>query len=297
MTIKYDYNLPCFYNEDDVSYYLLGAFITDGCVYSTNKNKNRYACQLSSKDHEWLESIAKFVGSNLRIHKYKENYFGLRIIRNEIAQWFINHGCFPRKTYTVTLPNIPDKYFSDFMRGCIDGDGSIGTYFSNNRANRSCKLICANEKFLQEIQTVLNTKNIKSSITNRGKQNSKLNGKNIIATVNSYSLNFSGINCLKLLEYTYYKNHKISLNRKLYKANEIINYYYGPEVDFNFRKIRKLDIRSKIQWPNNDDLLKMINDSNVEKVAAKLGVHGTAVRSRLIKRNIYDKIIKKNKRH
>ena len=33
---KYTYNSDVFTNEDDVSYYLLGAFMTDGCVVMRN---------------------------------------------------------------------------------------------------------------------------------------------------------------------------------------------------------------------------------------------------------------------
>ena len=131
MTIKYDYNLSVLYNEDDISFYLLGAFITDGCVYKNNGNT--YACQLSSCDKDWLETIKKILGKNLNIHQFKENYWGIRITRNEIAQWFIKHGCIPQKTYSITLPQIPEKFFSDFLRGCIDGDGSIGTYVSKKQ--------------------------------------------------------------------------------------------------------------------------------------------------------------------
>ncbi len=118
MTIKYNYNFSVFNNEDDISYYLLGAFITDGCVYINNINKKsiNYAIQLSSCDIDWLNDIKNIIGVNLKLHKFKDNYYGIRIIRNEIAQWFINHGCLPRKTLNVKLPIIPNKYMPDFLR-------------------------------------------------------------------------------------------------------------------------------------------------------------------------------------
>ncbi|CAB4196847.1 Homing endonuclease, LAGLIDADG [uncultured Caudovirales phage] len=292
MSIIYDYNFSVFYNEDEISYYLLGAFITDGCVYKNNKNT--YACQLSSCDIDWLESIKIIIGTNLKIHKFKDKYYGIRIIRNEIAQWFISHGCFPNKTYSIELPTIPDKYFRDFLRGCIDGDGSIGIYTSNNKIQRQCRLISASKLFLNQIQHKLNCNNINSSITNRGKQNNILNGKIIKATVDSYSLNFSGTNCYKLLSYIYYDNHKLSLNRKKNLADNIINYYNSLSKT-NFRKPSEVDKHCKIIWPENNNLIEMINNSNIEKISKILGVSGSAIRNRLKKRKLYDKVIKGQK--
>lgn len=217
--------MSVFTNEDNISFYLLGAFITDGCVYKNNKNT--YACQLSSIDYEWLRKIADIIGQNLKIHQFSKGYFGIRITRNDISQWFINRGCLPRKTYNVVLPDIPDQYFPDFIRGCIDGDGSIGTYYYKNNAKRVCQLISASQIFLQQIQEKLKTKDIYSTIVNRGKCNSVLNNKHIIAKTDSFSLVFNRYNCFKLLEMSYYNNHQISLNRKYLKAKEIIDFYHN----------------------------------------------------------------------
>lgn len=292
MTLKYDYNLQTFYNENAISYYLLGAFITDGCVYKNGKTT--YACQLSSCDRDWLEDIAKLIGTNLNIHQFTENYFGLRITRNEIAQWFINHGCTPRKTYDITLPMIPDKYFADFMRGCIDGDGSLGTYVSNGNTQRRCVLISASEIFLQNIQEKLFEKQIQTTITNRGKQNSTLNDKKINATVNSYSLNASSTNCFKLLKLIYYPKHSISLERKKLLAEEIITHYEN-RITPDLRNISHFNIGCKIDWPEDNLLLEMINKSNIEQLSITLGVHPTAIRNRLKCRGLYDQIVKYQK--
>lgn len=292
-TIKYNYNFSVFTNEDEISYYLLGAFITDGCIYKSSKNS--YACQLSSCDQDWLNSIKNRIGSNLKLHKFKENYYGIRIIRDNISQWFISHGCHPRKTYNVTLPLIPNQYFADFMRGCIDGDGSIGIYTDKkNVVKRSCQLISASKVFLEKIQNILQEKNINSTIINRGKHDGQINGKIIKANVNSYSLNFGGKNCYQFLKYIYYNNHVLSLQRKNKLAQEIIKFYETSEV-IDKRHISHFDLGCKILWPTDEDLLKMINESNIEKLSKKLGVHGVAIRRRLQRRNIYNQVIKYQK--
>ena len=281
----YNYNLSVFYNENCISYYLLGAFITDGCVYQNNKNT--YACQLSSCDLDWLESIKNIVGTNLKIHKFTQNYYGLRIIRHEIASWLISHGCYPRKTYSIVLPNIPDQYFRDFLRGCIDGDGSIGIYPNKNNIKRSCQLISASKIFLEQIQNKLKLLNIKATITNRGKQTCFLKDRLIKATVDSYSLNFYGQNCYKFLKYIYYDTNQIALNRKKQLAIQIINYYNSlPNMDL--RKNRKLNVGCKINWLEDNELIDLIRKSNVEQVAKVIGVSGSAIRKRLKRRNLYE---------
>lgn len=43
----------------------------------------------------------------------------------------------------------------------------------------------------------------------------------------------------------------------------------------------------KIEWPSDEDLLKMVQQSNCSAVARKLGVHDTVVRGRLKRRGLY----------
>lgn len=40
----------------------------------------------------------------------------------------MNIGLTPAKSLTLGPLAVPDAYFADFFRGCVDGDGSITTY-------------------------------------------------------------------------------------------------------------------------------------------------------------------------
>lgn len=224
MVQKYIYYPNTLTNEDDISYYLLGAFITDGCIYK-NGTKN-YACQLSSIDTDWLELIKCKMGSNLKLHNFKDNYYGLRIIRNDIAQWFIKHGCSPQKTLTVDFPSVPKKFLPDFLRGLMDGDGSLGIYYSeqNNKTytKKSCQFISASLKLINGFKQITDNLNIHSCITKKKMIDHELNGKMIKAKNQTYSLSFSNEGTKQLLEYIYYPNHKLSMPRKNKIAQEII---------------------------------------------------------------------------
>src|SRR5271166_106735 len=115
---KYDYNYEVFTRSDDVSYYLLGAFITDGCMKQGNAS-------ISSADKDWLISIRDLICKDLPITKEKSKCWRLNVRDFRIRGWLLQNGCVPRKSLVVQFPKIPTQYLPDFLRGCIDGDGSI----------------------------------------------------------------------------------------------------------------------------------------------------------------------------
>ena len=43
-------------------------------------------------------------------------------------EWLMAIGLTPRKSLTIGPLGVPDDYFADFLRGCIDGDGSVLVY-------------------------------------------------------------------------------------------------------------------------------------------------------------------------
>lgn len=62
-----------------------------------------------------------------------------------------------------------------------------------------------------------------------------------------------------------------------------------PQIsDIDLRRTSKnFDFNTKIVWPSDEELLKMVQETNCSEVARKLGVHNTAIRGRLKRRNLY----------
>lgn len=56
---------------------------------------------------------------------------------------------------------------------------------------------------------------------------------------------------------------------------------------FNANKLDKL---TKIIWPNNDDLINMINNSNMFQISKKLGVSSNAIKKRLKVRGLINQL-------
>lgn len=107
--------------------YVVGLVATDGCL---KKGSNRVS--FPSTDYELIENYQQCLGVSLRVYTDPDTgYLPLyRVILNDPAyRAFLEEvGLTPAKTKDRTLGpfRIPDEYFRDFLRGVIDGDGSIG---------------------------------------------------------------------------------------------------------------------------------------------------------------------------
>jgi intein/homing endonuclease len=220
---RYDYDISCLTNCDDISYYLLGAFITDGCVYKTSPRL--HACQLTSKDKDWLEKILPHFGKNLSIHSFRDTYHGIRIIRDNFAQWFINHGCVPRKTLITKYPKVPEQYEFDFIRGLIDGDGSIGLYNGSSKAKSiKMSLVGSSIDLINGVSDVLTKHEILHRIREKIQTKPNIvNGKPIIQRNPCYELNLSGKNAFKLMNLMY-SNSRLHMPRKYNIYLSIVDY-------------------------------------------------------------------------
>ena len=144
--------------------YVLGFFAADGYMV---KNK-RGACfiEFLITDKELLEKIQLVMNSDHRIavRKGKENQkdrFRLQVGSKAIYEDLLSLGMTNRKSLTLEMPNIPDRYFPDFVRGYFDGDGNVyaNTYRRKNRKKQSVTLLsgftCGSKRFLEKLHQKL----------------------------------------------------------------------------------------------------------------------------------------------
>lgn len=217
---KYNYNLDVFREESEVSYYLLGAFMTDGCV---KVYPNRKYVTLSSKDFDWLEIIKEIICPQLPI-KPHGNCGILQFSSTEMANILITKGCINNKSITLKFPIVPEKYLPDFIRGCIDGDGCISQSSYTRKKNgityihNICYLCSSAELFIKEFYNIFNTQEIKCSLKLQSDK-----GKKIKYLHPHYRVNFTNSNAKKFLRKIYFPNHIVSMPRKKILAEKIIN--------------------------------------------------------------------------
>lgn len=227
---KYKYNYELFTNENSTSYYLLGVFITDGCM-------KKGMVSLSSADKDWLCAIRNLICKDLPLYKEESNCWRLNIHDFRIRDWLLCNGCIPRKSLTVKFPQIPDKFLADFIRGVIDGDGSISHKQYTRYRNKSGKpyyfysthytLTSASKSFIDSICQIITNREMKYCLLENkpGSKNSKINGRKILHQNTYYTLTGGHSSAFKFLQWIYYPGHDLSLNRKRILAEKIISFY------------------------------------------------------------------------
>ncbi|WP_252241538.1 hypothetical protein [Clostridium sp. ZBS18] len=198
--------------------YWLGFIYADGCICEQKRNNKvksmvlEIGLQINDKTH--LDKFNKSINGDCKIthktNKLKNKEFeSCRITVNsvKICRDLINLGCTPRKSLTLQFPKenqVPKNLIKHFLRGYIDGDGSI-MLSTNGRHSRLS--ILGTKDFLTDMQFRMGWKSNKIYCSGS-------NGK-------AYSLEYSGTYTLDYLK-NLYENSTIYLDRKYKKFKEII---------------------------------------------------------------------------
>lgn len=106
--------------------YVLGYWWADGCMYikpSTTAHEVKFA----SKDREHLALIAAVIGQShhtRRVAKGSDCY-DMTFCSKEMYHDLLAVGGTPRKSRTTTMPVVPPVLLVHFLRGYVDGDGTL----------------------------------------------------------------------------------------------------------------------------------------------------------------------------
>jgi len=202
--------------------YVLGFFTADGNMIKNKRGAHFIEFQITDKN--LLERIRGLLGSNHKIAVHKRNTkwkpsYRLQIGSKTIFHDLLKLGLTPNKSRRLNVPNMPKRYFPDFIRGYFDGDGcvSFGTYSRKDRKNRAHILITrftsGNKKFLENLLRTL-------------KARLHLRGGFITSKKNGFDLVFSIKDSLRLCRYIYEDiKHKIFLKRKFDIFQKALNYW------------------------------------------------------------------------
>ena len=112
--------------------YWLGIMYSDGCV--CKRANGSYSISLEMIDKEHIEKFRDALGAvdhkvltvlHKNINNAKLSY-AIHIYDKKLAKDLINLGCVPQKSlHLSSIPNIPQEFVYDFIRGFVDGDGCI----------------------------------------------------------------------------------------------------------------------------------------------------------------------------
>ena len=126
--------------DTEAKAYFLGLLFTDGNVFIGKKEINQIALELTVRDVEILEKLKTELNTNNKI-TYRKNpnrseTVSLKFFSKKMVEDLSKYGIIPQKTKKtkhLPLDLIPDEFKRDFVRGLIDGDGSVFYHGENKK--------------------------------------------------------------------------------------------------------------------------------------------------------------------
>ena len=214
---KYSFNENYFEVVDtEEKAYWLGFLYADGYV---NSNKTSVELGVSEKDLNHLYKFIKCIGGDMKPTKTtkKSNnkvYIGYRVTLNspKFKNDLIRLGCYENKGDILEFPTndqVPTELIIHFIRGYIDGDGSISTC---NKGKQLRIDVIGTKSMLDGIVKSLSIKKNSYAINNK-----RTNNINYNVLVTQWSGKYANEIAGKL-----YFNCNIYLDRKYEKAMQFI---------------------------------------------------------------------------
>lgn len=193
--------------------YAVGLITTDGCLSPDGRH-----LILVSKEIPLLKTFKKCLGLKNKIGSRRSGYTGKKDCHHVqfgnviLYKWLLNIGLMPNKTKRVGSLKISNKYFFDFLRGHLDGDGGICRYQDPvypNSKRLYIRFCSASLKHLQWLQ-----KKIKSLLKIKGF---------IVRGDRIFSLRFAKKDSLILLPRLYPEENIPCLQRKYKIVKNLLN--------------------------------------------------------------------------
>lgn len=193
-------------------WYVIGLITADGNLSIDGRHIN-----LTSKDRDLLESVKASmhlknrIGMKARANEREKKYAVLQFGDVNFYKFLLGIGLMPRKSLVLKELQVPKEYFIDFLRGVIDGDGSIHTWVhaTNGIRQWSLRIASASPVFAKWLKLrIEDTFSVKGKIYAIRKQEK---GNYL------YLMKFGKLPAQVILAGCYYKNC-LALERKLKKA-------------------------------------------------------------------------------
>lgn len=217
MPIRREVNKSFFKKWTSNMAYILGFIFADGNITCTKRGTWYWSLQIT--DIEILKKIKKDIGSSHIISKKKskqkhKQIYRLQIGSKEMCDDLIFLGLIERKSKIMLFPEIPKKYFSDFLRGYFDGDGGVWVGLKNKKQNNKNYIISTfftsgSEDFLISLKKILFSSGVL--------------GGCLVKKERGFDLKYSIKNSLKLYKIMYNSKCDLFLKRKREKFENYIS--------------------------------------------------------------------------
>ena len=204
--------------------YVVGLLATDG-----NLSNDKRHIIFRSSDIQLIKTFSDYlnlknkIGSSPNWGGYaKKPSYRVQFGDVTFYKWLLKQGLFPAKTYTIGKISVPDRYFKDFLKGHLDGDGSIITYVDNYNSYKG--RVYANTRlivhFISASQAHINW--LYEKINNLAGVKGALYSHRMRTGIDIWRIKFSKKESIKLLGWIYYKNELPCLQRKEQIARRVL---------------------------------------------------------------------------
>ncbi len=191
--------------------YIVGLITSDG-----NLSPDGRHFAFVSKNIEQILNFKKILHLQNKVSKKssgfskQKKYFVVQFGDVKLYKFLVSLGLGPRKSKLLKKLLIPDRFFSHFLRGCIDGDGYTNSYW-DRRWKSSFRLYTAlvsgSIQFLNWVQsTVVKLYCVNGIVRYAGKS--------------TYRLEYATKNSLVLLNKLYKGDKIVYLKRKKFKIDK-----------------------------------------------------------------------------
>lgn len=208
--------------------YIVGLLTTDG-----NLSKDGRHITMRSSDVQLLETFKKCLSlpCKCKIVQSKNSGFTknpsyrIQFTTVQFYRWLLKVGLFPAKTYTIGKLKIQQRYFRDFLRGHLDGDGSIWTYKDYWNTFKNPKYVYTRlfVRFMSASKIHMDwlRKNIYKLLSIKGHVYERKPWRSD-QTTSMHELKFAKKDSIRLLSWIYYKHDVPCLKRKRKIAEKFI---------------------------------------------------------------------------
>lgn len=198
---KYTYNTDVFKEIDtEEKAYWLGFLSADGCLLA---NDSIVELTLAEKDKDHVERFASFISRDLKVsYRKSTKSYRVSVCNKEIKEDLIALGVTPQKSLTLEFCSlIPSHLMHHYIRGYMDGDGSI---YIRTDGQVQVELIGT----IQFLDTVIEKLELKHN-------KKRMHG-------NAYAIRYSGNKGALNMLHHLYKDATIYLPRKYEKYMQVV---------------------------------------------------------------------------
>lgn len=194
--------------------YAVGLLATDGNLSSDGRH-----IVFVSKDIKLIKTFKKCLKLTTKVSTKKSGFspinscYFVQFGDVVLYKFLVKIGIHPRKSKTIGIIQVPDKYFFDFLRGLFDGDGAFYAYWDKRwRASFMFYLvfISASKKHIEWLRHKIN-----SLLHIKGHLNATF-------LTRTYQLRYAKRESLVLFKYLYHDPSSPCLERKRLKVQKAL---------------------------------------------------------------------------